>query len=567
MNTGIFSSNRRSLSRRLGWWAGIVIILSVLMAGIILRGTWQAASQAEQNSMVIQELYQLLNAANLLAAERAPSNILLAMAGGDQSEARNNLSRARQRTDATLRQAAPMLAGSEFSTLLDRLQDARQQVDLTAADAKPDRMRLQKTINSMFTVSDALHGIILVKTAQWFQEDTSLSTPVLRAVALTELRDTAGRMGSWLIASVQTRTPLSGSNLEGLYRADERVSMLWAILTPSGTLPTINHGSLVALRAEAREHFFKKGRPLINQLVSEGLSGTGEYSYSAAELTERYLSTLTLLERWQYEYLKQLIAEYHQRAEKESDLFTLVIFTLLIITGLILAGVFIVQIRIFRPLLTARKMIVGMAEDRDAIRHPPPHISELDQLFYSIEILKVRLKERNELTRRLQYLAETDELTGLFNRRAFDLAGESWLSQHRSDLNIFLVIMDLDYFKIINDRYGHPVGDRALISTAKVIRSHIRERDMAARIGGEEFAVIVREELISEVLTLAERIRMELHNLDLRVPDGNRINITSSFGIAGTKKDISWRQLIADADSALYEAKRGGRDCIRVSMH
>lgn len=149
----------------------------------------------------------MLNAAKLLAAERAPSNILMAMTGADQSE-------------------------------------ARQQVDLTATETRPDRMRLQNAINGMFAVSDTLHEIVLVRTGQWFQEDTSLSTPVFRAVALTELHDIAGRMGSWLIAPVQTRMLLSDYNLECLYRADERVSILWDILTPAGAFPTVSNDSL-----------------------------------------------------------------------------------------------------------------------------------------------------------------------------------------------------------------------------------------------------------------------------------------------------------------------------------
>lgn len=564
MNTGVLTSDHGRLSRRLGWWAGVVIILSGVMAGIILRGTWQAASEAKQNAVVIHELYQLLNTANLLAAERAPSNILLGMAGADQSEARNKLNAARQRTDTALRQAAPLIPGAQLFLLQQSLQHARHQVDKTAVQIKPDLARIQDTINAMFAVSDTLHDIAMIKAAKWFDKDTSLSTPVLRAMALTELRDTAGRMGSWLIAPVLTHTPLSTYNLQGLYRADERVHILWSFLTPAGAFPVPGNGTLTSTPAEARERFFKEGRPLIGLLMQEGLSGSGRYSLSAVELTEHYQSTLSLLERWQYEYMMHLLAEYNHRAEKESDLFSLVIFTMLLITGLISGGVFIVQFRILRPLLAARKMIVGLAEERGVPAKPPARVRELDLLFHSIDILKVRLEERGELTRRLQYLAETDELTGLFNRRAFDLTGESWVSRGQSDVHIFLIIMDLDYFKSINDRHGHPTGDRVLISAADVIRNQVREGDMAARMGGEEFAVIIRGKKIAEACALAERIRKELHSLVVSAPDGEMIRITSSFGIAGTNEGQSWLQLITDADSALYKAKERGRDCIEI---
>lgn len=553
-----------SLSRRLGLCAVVVIILSGVMGGLILRGTWKAASQAEQNAGVIQELYQLLNAANLIAAERAPSNILLGMAGEDQSEARNSLTRARQLTDAALQQAAPLIPEAQFTFLLHRLEESRKEVDLTARDTRPDQKRLQNTINSMFSVSDTLHEIVLKKAAKWFQEDTSLSAPVLRAISVTELRDTAGRMGSWLIAPVQTRSPLSEYNLEGLQRADERVNMLWGFLTPAET-SSVSNNNRNSLRTEAREHFFREGRPLIQQLVSEGLSG-GKYSYSTIGLTQRYITSLSILEKWQYKYLMKLLAEYNLRAKKESDLFKVVIFSLILITGLISGCAFIIQFRVLRPLLAARRMIVGMAEELDISLQAPPRVRELDQLFHSIEVLKVRLEERKELTRRLESLAETDELTGLYNRRAFDQTGKSWFSLHHPDVNLFLIIIDLDYFKMINDRYGHPVGDKALIHTANVIRSHIREEDMAARIGGEEFALVLRGNKIGDALALAGRIRTSLHNINFDAPDGERIDITASFGIAMRKERSSWMQMIADADAALYEAKRRGRDCIHVFM-
>ncbi|WP_416413859.1 GGDEF domain-containing protein [Pantoea sp. App145] len=564
MNTGVLTSDHGRLSRRLGWWAGVVIILSGVMAGIILRGTGQAASEAKQNAVVIHELYQLLNAANLLAAERAPSNILLGMAGDDQSEALNKLNAARRRTDIALSQAAPYIPGAQLFLLQQGLQHARHQVDTTVVQIKPDPARLQGTINAMFAVSDTLHDIAMIKAAKWFDRDTSLSTPVLRAIALTELRDTAGRMGSWLIAPVQTHTPLSAYNLQGLYRADERVHILWRLLTPAGAFPVPSSGMIPSTPAEARERFFKEGRPLINQLMQEGLSGSGRYSLSAVELTEHYQSTLSLLERWQYEYMMHLLAEYNHRAEKESDLFSLIIFTMLLITGLTSGGVFIVQFRILRPLLAARKMIVGLADESGVPVNPPARVRELDLLFHSIDILRVRLEERGELTRRLQYLAETDELTGLFNRRAFDLTGESWISRDQSGVNIFLIIMDLDHFKSINDRYGHPTGDRVLISAADVIHNQIREGDIAARMGGEEFAVIIKGKKIAEASALAERIRKELHNLVVSAPDGEQIKISSSFGIAGTGQGQSWLQLITDADSALYRAKERGRDCIEI---
>ncbi|MGE9552866.1 GGDEF domain-containing protein [Erwinia amylovora] len=565
MTTSYPTSKPIRLSRRLSWWAGIVIILSVVMAGIFLSVTWHAASEAKKNALIINDLSKLLYAANFLSAERGPSNILMSTDPAEHSEGRLRLNEARNRTDIALQQASSLIPGAQLFLLQQSLIHARRQVDKASVLTKSDPSKIQEAINNMFTVADILHDITMIKAAKWFDNDTSLSTPVLRAIALTELRDTAGRMGSWLIVPVQTHTVLSADNLQGLTRADERIKILWSFLMPSGAFNlNSSNGNNRNISVKARESFFKEGRPMIGKLMSEGLSGAGRYSLSAVELTQNYQTTLSLLERWQYDYMTHILIDYNDRAKKESNLFTFVIITMLLITGLVSGGAFVVQSRILHPLLIARELIVGLADDKEITLQIPKRINELNLLFLSIDILNARLAERRELTRRLKYLAETDELTGLSNRRAFDLSGESWVINTKNDFYIFLIIMDLDHFKSVNDRYGHPTGDQVLISAAAIVHKQVRSGDVAARIGGEEFAVIIEGKNIDEAISLAERIRSGLHQLVVSTSSGDHVKITSSFGIAGSGESKSWSQLIKDADSALYRAKDNGRDCIMV---
>ncbi|HHG8772004.1 TPA: GGDEF domain-containing protein [Raoultella planticola] len=565
MVSRFFVPGRGNLGQRLRWWGALAIILSCMMAALILRGTYQAASQARQNAQAIQELYQLLNTANLLSAERAPANILLSSGQSNSSVARDKVRRARQMTDKALLQITPLIPDAQLSVLLSRLQDARRAVDQTAVDPTADLETLQRAINSMFAVSDTFRDIIAWKSAKWFKDDTSLSGPVLRAVSLSELRDSAGRMGSWLIAPVHTHSPLPQYNREGLHRTDEQVNMLWRFLAPAGEFPVANTSRLAAVRNQARIHFFAEGRPLINQLISEGMNNTGNYSDTAIGLTERYMTTLTYLERWQHEYQLQLLADYKKRSAKESRLFMLVLVAMLITVSLISANVLMVQFRILRPLLEAREIVVGMAEGRHV---PSPHLHhsrELDQLFHSLNTLKAYLDERQELTQKLKTLAETDTLTGLFNRRIFEITGNHWIDTRKPAEHVFLIIMDLDYFKQINDRYGHPVGDRVLVATAAILQNNTRQEDIAARIGGEEFAILIKRQQITEAAALAARIRMAMKNTIIQTADGTKLQVTCSFGIAGTSANNSWQQLIAVADQALYQAKRGGRDRICIS--
>ncbi|ELY7231501.1 GGDEF domain-containing protein [Klebsiella variicola] len=553
-----------NLVQRLRLWGLLAIILSGVMATLILRGTYQASSQARQNALIIQELYQLLNAANLLAAERAPSNILLSAGIRDLAAARSQVSQARQMTDKALRQIMPLIPDAQLTVLLTRLQDARRLVDQTSAELSPDQEQIQRTINSMFAVSDTFRDIVSSKSSGWFEDDTSLSGPVLWAVSLSELRDAAGRMGSWLIAPVYTHTPLSPQNKEGLNRTDEQVNMLWRFLAPAGEFPVTGTGRLTAARNQARKHFFEQGRPLINKLISEGMNDSGRYSVTAVGLTESYVTTLIYLESWQHEYLLQLLSDYKKRSEKETGLFIMVLIAMLITVILISANVLVVQFRVLRPLLEAREIIVGMAEGRHVPSTYHNHSRELNQLFHSLDILKIHLEERQELTQQLQSLAETDALTGLFNRRIFESTGNQWISGGIPGDYVYLIIMDLDYFKQINDSHGHPAGDQVLISTASILRKTIREDDIAARIGGEEFAVLMRGNKIAEAKSLAARIQREINNAVIKISDDTSLKITSSYGIAGTSAQHSWPQLVAAADNALYAAKRMGRDSIYI---
>jgi diguanylate cyclase (GGDEF)-like protein len=163
--------------------------------------------------------------------------------------------------------------------------------------------------------------------------------------------------------------------------------------------------------------------------------------------------------------------------------------------------------------------------------------------------------------RRVASQATTDSLTGLANRWAFDeeLALE-WRRAERVGDPLALILADLDNFKSINDTYGHQVGDQVLRTVGEVLAASVRQVDLAARHGGEEFAVIVPEADLGRALTLAGRLRTALEKTEIVLPDGNEIRVTASFGVA-VKDDLPRaEELVAKADEALYEAKRSGKN-------
>ena len=163
-----------------------------------------------------------------------------------------------------------------------------------------------------------------------------------------------------------------------------------------------------------------------------------------------------------------------------------------------------------------------------------------------------------------QKLSRTDDLTGLNNRRAFTSLGTRALDQaRRYNRALALIMFDIDRFKVINDTHGHAAGDRVLQEVAVVVLRNARSADVASRIGGEEFAVLLPETDRSQAVTFAERLRRELEQLEL-AHDGATLRFTCSFGVAARGEDVAVLDtLLKLADEALYRAKRAGRN--RVS--
>jgi diguanylate cyclase (GGDEF)-like protein len=168
--------------------------------------------------------------------------------------------------------------------------------------------------------------------------------------------------------------------------------------------------------------------------------------------------------------------------------------------------------------------------------------------------------------RTVEQQALVDSLTGLANRRLCTAALEKELARaQRFDEPLTLVLADIDDFKRINDRWGHPTGDEVLKAFAHRLQESVREIDLAGRWGGEEFALLLPGTDLEGGRQLAERIRELVRDQRLAAPDGTQIGVSASFGVASFPLVRGQNQLVAAADAALYEAKRSGKDRVVVS--
>lgn len=162
----------------------------------------------------------------------------------------------------------------------------------------------------------------------------------------------------------------------------------------------------------------------------------------------------------------------------------------------------------------------------------------------------------------LNRLATTDFLTHLFNRRYFNETVSKQMANRRQQGECSLIVFDIDLFKQINDQYGHAAGDQVLSAIARCCQAQIRQQDILARIGGEEFALFLPGCALADAEEIAEQCRRSLEQLVIPFED-QRIQITASFGVA-TSSNADFDRLLKQADDALYKAKTGGRNRIKV---
>lgn len=156
-----------------------------------------------------------------------------------------------------------------------------------------------------------------------------------------------------------------------------------------------------------------------------------------------------------------------------------------------------------------------------------------------------------------------DPLTELYNSRYLHTRADQEVALFkRTGQNMALIMADIDHFKYVNDQYGHSVGDIVLQQVAKVMQNTTRKIDVVARVGGEEFTMLLPDSTTKGAMVLAERIRERIASTPIVLPDGRTINVKISLGVSSTEEfspDV-FTELYESADNALYRAKRDGRN-------
>lgn len=579
---------RRKSRPQVGFLVGSFCFIATIVTGcflVLALPLVTDASRTYQDGLRALDTLALwergLDAGRMLSAERGPTNSLLGEPLSGQAGWRARLDQARSATDEALAQFAAALAArpapafdsvaTQVAALRVRLAEQRTRVDTLAAlprEARPPAL-MSRAIDGMIAMAHPFLTINLAIGQTIGRDGSALRQMVLVTQLSADLREYAGQIGSRLIAALSYGPELSANHLEAVDQIEGRIRQIHDVI--EGRLSgRPQDPDLARIRADLVRDYLQDGLGYIRAVRTNGLTPNGSGRLSAGEVTEHYVPQMRAINALRELMLSRAkVVATLDRDRASAWLFAagaivVTVFAILGLTGLL------AHRHLIQPLVATTREVNELAADRFETTLPSRrYFGEIRAMIDAIAVLRARNlrrlqleAEREELLRDIRHIAETDHLTGLSNRRTFDLMGRRALEGPEP---VALILCDIDHFKAINDRYGHPCGDAVIREVARRLRQTMRSEDVVCRYGGEEFAVILPAIGAGSADELAESLRAAVAATAIRV-ESRDIAVTVSVGLAcrrGDDPNRSLSALVTTADAALYRAKQDGRNRVR----
>lgn len=560
--------------------AGVVLPMSVLTVILLnqSRNAYVATGEALRAFSVVRAT---VAAMEKVSAERGPMNAAL---GADYPVAPallEALQAARDRSDTSIANLlalyrAPLSPDSakEF-TNIQRIRyaliKARMEADALIAAPRDNvsGYSVLAAVNGMVALVPDLQAAMADSVGVVMQNEIDAPSLLTLALLASELREQAGLLGSTFTPALAKRRQLTDSDEFRMERVLGRIDQLRALLEARiATRPDLR-ASLVYM--DMQRLYFGEGMHYLEDVRDMAALQAGGADISTGELAKTYVPLMASLTQFRDLMLDSIEGSMRQHRGQAIRLLiiTLVAATMLAAALWLSLGQF--RRRVIRPFVQATRIIGAIADGAATSIIPVgKYRGEVDGMFKALRVLednataRKRLElERDRLIVDLAVMAETDFLTGLLNRRAFEGRFEHVLAQwSSSDEGLAFILFDIDDFKGINDTYGHASGDQALKIVADLCRQTWRHSDVVARVGGEEFAVLCHTRTAHQAVETAERMRMRIAQARVPAENGATFALTASFGVAYA----SWRNagaadtLFRHADELLYQAKMRGKN-------
>lgn len=545
----------------------LILLFSAALGASLILSFWRNYERGRDGVTHILAFSTALTVASQLSAERGPANAALGRATTGAEARAGRLAEFRQRADASLsaQPASPARAALEA-----QLARARRAVDALLdkplAERNPDAVRA--AIEAMFAAADRAGPVIDASMARTIIPGSNLLGRSVTARMLGEMREQAGRMGSAIVIAIAYGRPMDAEQSVAFGQAKGAVLQLWHLVQQQ--LRVSDSPAVAQAQRDVESDFMIHGLRVIAD--AQMRLQEGDKTLTSPVFTRSVVPTFASIERLRDAYLHQVIKALKvQRDEALQALIVAGLAVALTLSAEVLL-LFVGQQLLFRPLLTARDEVMRLADGQlDQAVPQSPVRGEMRGLFDALAALRDRLIERNRLDaersrleERLRHQAETDGLTGALNRGALERAAARLATMPGP---IGLILLDLDHFKGVNDRFGHTAGDAVLRAMAQRLGAALAGSDLLARFGGEEFAILVTGPRAEALTALAMRLRQIIESEPFALPDQRFVAVTASLGTAvSMARPGMWKALLEAADAALYQAKNNGRNRVVAGM-
>jgi diguanylate cyclase (GGDEF)-like protein len=549
----------------------IILLCSLGLGASVLSAyhrTFEASSLGLSRLLAFRTV---LDAARAVSAERAPTNAALGRIAVGEAARTDALLAARRATDAAIGalNSTPALADT-LAALKQHVEQGRALTDALLDQPQParDPAQIERAINEMFASYDLTKPLVDAAMIAMLRTGSNLMGRAITARMIGEMRDYSGRLGSYTVIAIAQGRPMTAEQSVAFATTKGRVLQLWQHIRQQ----VAERGSprVMEARRDTERHFLQDGLRII-EATHEKLAA-GETDLTTAGFTRAIVPSFAPIERLRDAYLDATISDLETQRDAARCALTVASATVAVALAIELMLLLAGQRLFFAPLLKAREETLRLAGGHLEQMVPSPLLrGEMRGLFEALATLRVKLierdrldAERNLLEQRLRHQADTDGLTGVLNRGALERQAEQ-MAQTPGPVG--LILLDLDHFKSVNDRFGHTAGDAVLRSTAQRLRPVLREEDILARFGGEEFAILIVGKRAETIGAIATRLRLTIESEPFALPDNRLIALTASLGTATAMAHPGmWPMLIEAADGALYEAKTGGRNRVVASL-
>ncbi|HEY2452724.1 MAG TPA: GGDEF domain-containing protein [Scandinavium sp.] len=537
----------------------LIVAFTSILSWWLVSDTWGHYTYARNSLEQFEEYYHVLVVSNRLVDERGYANELIFTTPGRSWTVFERLKHSQALTDDSFNQLPERLKNSQsVADTQATLNKGREAIARCAFRACKDQQSTANAIAMMMNATNYYHKAIFLKTNDFIQMEPKALAGILRTQALGELRDLTGKLGSVVLLPLFSGRPLTLDEQFLINTLLTRIEMQWQsvnIHADDIAIPYIFDKHLMT----THHHFKNQGLALIHY-VQEASRNDGKYDLTVDSFATRYHYSLRTFNDLFDLYIYGLKKSYLSKKREALTHLILTLLTLVIVYALALTSIIYVRTRILKPLWLLNKKARAITEQaRPTDTGHAATGCEIKTLQETIDTLETNFDEQVAQSEHLRLKAEQDELTTVLNRRGFEEAARVVINKACIDSPAWLVLLDIDFFKSINDTWGHPVGDQVLAVLGYELKQSVRVDDVVARIGGEEFAVMFREGDNKQVSVRVKALQKACRRVRVTLEDQTAIHITASFGVSSAWHG-SLVAMSAEADRALYTAKRNGRN-------